>query len=61
MKKCIFEVRTIEQTIEVILALMWTILSNELCDANAMLYQLNYEATRLGEGQFAGLMCSTDQ
>ena len=26
-----------------------------LCDAGAMLYQLSYEATQLGAGQFAGL------
>ena len=34
-------------------------LQRDLCDAGSMLYQLSYEASKLGTGQFDGLkvMC----
>ena len=32
--------------------------TQRLCDADAMFYQLGYQATQLGAGQFVGLMCS---
>ena len=32
-----------------------------LCDAGAMLYQLRYEASQLGAGQFFGLSCSCER
>ena len=35
--------------------------THDLCDAGAMLYQLSYEATQLGAGQFIELMCSRER
>ena len=34
--------------------------SYDHCNAGAMLYQLSYEATQLGAGQFVGLICSNE-
>ena len=34
--------------------------THDLCDAGMMLYQLSYEATQLGEGQFVVLICSRE-
>ena len=35
--------------------------THDLCDAGAVLYKLNFEATQLGAGQFVGqLICSGD-
>ena len=31
---------------------------HDRCDAGAVFYQLSYEATHLGAGQFVGLICS---
>ena len=35
--------------------------THALCDAGAMLYQLSYEATQLGAGQFVGIRCSRER
>ena len=34
--------------------------THDLCDANAMLYQLSFEATQLRAGHFVGLICSCE-
>ena len=34
--------------------------THDLCDAGATLYQLSFEATHLGAGQFVGLICSRE-
>ena len=57
--------------IEVILTVIWTIeaivsdfngiQTRDLCDVGATLYQLSYEATQLGAGQFIGLMYSHEK
>ena len=34
---------------------------HDRCDAGAVFYQLSYEATQLGAGQFVGLTCSRER
>ena len=43
------------------MALINGILTHDLCDGGAMLYQVSYEATLLGVGQFVGLTSSRER
>ena len=45
----------------IIVTVLNGIRTRDLCDVSAMLYQLSYEATQLGEGQFVGLVCSRER